>query len=103
MQLSPSSKATSRSATQDFPNISWNPKVHYRVHQSPPLVPILSQINPVHITQSYFSKIHFNIIPYLPLDLPSGLRISSFPTKILYYIPILSNAYYMPIPMTWSF
>jgi hypothetical protein len=29
--------------------------------QEPPLVPILSQIIPVHTTPSYFSKIHFNI------------------------------------------
>jgi hypothetical protein len=58
----PSWQAAISAATQVFLNILWIPKVHYRVHKSPPLIPILNQVNLVHISPSYLSKIHINIV-----------------------------------------
>jgi hypothetical protein len=62
MEQSPYSEANSHSSSQEIPHLLWNPKVHYRVHNSPTLVPNLSQLHPVHIFPPYFPKIHFNII-----------------------------------------
>jgi len=45
--------------------IERNPKVYYRICNSPQPPPVQSQINPVHVlipTPSYFLKVHFNII-----------------------------------------
>ena len=41
----------------------WNPEVQCRIHKGSPVVPILSRINPLARIDTYFFKIHSNIVP----------------------------------------
>jgi hypothetical protein len=45
-ELNPSREPVSRADTQHVHNISWNPSVHYRAHEVPPLVPSRSETRP---------------------------------------------------------
>jgi hypothetical protein len=95
IELSPSRETANCAAPQKLPSILWNPKVHYHVHKSPPLVSILSQINPVHTIPSYLSEIHFNIV-HPPMSLSSGvptniLSAFLFGTFVLHVLPISSS------------
>jgi hypothetical protein len=77
MELSPSWEAASCAATQQFPNTLQNPKVHYRVHKGPQLVPIQSiPPHPISLRSILILSSH------LRLGLPSGLSfLLVFPSK----------------------
>jgi len=50
------------SAGKQILPLSWNLNVHYRLHKIPSLVPILSQMHPLHIFPSCFLKFNSCII-----------------------------------------
>jgi hypothetical protein len=83
MQHSPPWEANSHSASQNILRLLWNLKVHCHVHNSLPLFPTLSQMNPVHTFPTYFSQIHSNIIL---LSTPRSSK--RFPTEILHALLI---------------
>ena len=89
MEQSPSWEANRCSDAQEILRILWNPKVRYRIHNSPPLVPMLRQIDPVRAPHPTSVRSILILSSILCLGLPSTLLPSGFPTKTL-YAPLLS-------------
>ena len=74
MEQSPAWEAKRFSASQEILLILWNPKVHYRIYNSPPPVPILNQINSVHAPPHPTSwRSILTLSSHLRLGLPSCL------------------------------
>jgi hypothetical protein len=76
--------ATSCSATQEFPNILRNPKVHFRVHKSPPLVSSWARLIQSILPHSISVRSILILSSHLRICRSSGLFPSCFPTKILH-------------------
>ena len=96
MEQGPFSEANSSTASKETHNILRKPNAHYRVHNSPPLVPILRQMSPVHVTLYFFFKFLFNIIlPYLPRSSKLS-RSFLFPHQKPLFIYLLAHTCYMP-------
>jgi hypothetical protein len=81
MEQSPSWEACSQSASQEILRLLWNPEVHYRVHNSPPLDPILSQTLPVN---THTHTVFLRSVLILSSRLRQVFRVVSFLSNILY-------------------
>jgi hypothetical protein len=85
----------SRSVWQEVSRLLWKQKVHYRVHKSPHLDRVPSQLNRVDTARACLLKIRFNIV------------LSSMSTFSERFLPFrLSNkssyAFFIsPFPATW--
>jgi hypothetical protein len=96
----------SYAATWELASILWNPKVHYRIHKSSPLAPILSQTNPI-LTPPLSPRPIIILSAHLYLYLPSGPFPSGIPTNNNLYTclfsPICATCIPVSSSVTWSF
>ena len=76
MEHNPSWEANRFWAGQEIPRILSNSKIHFRIHQRPPPVPILTHSHPVHASPSHSRSILI-LSSHLHLGLPSGLHITA--------------------------
>jgi len=87
MQHSSSCKGCGFSRSQKILRILWIPNVHHRIHNSPPTVSILSQINVVYVLHYISVRPILILYSHLSLGPPSVLFLPGFPTKNPYVFP----------------
>jgi hypothetical protein len=92
------------SVSQQISRNLWNSKILYRIHNSPPLGPILSQINPVHAPHPTSRRSILILSSHLPLGLRSGVShqvsppkpcMCNAPQKEFYFNPFLFILFYI--------
>ena len=64
------------SASRNIPRIVWNSKVYYRFLNSPSHIPIINQLNPLHVLPFHVFQTQNNII------LPSGSFLGPVTSKL---------------------
>jgi len=71
VEQSHSSKTTCHLASQEIPRLLWDTKIHYRIHKSPPLASVLSQMNAIHISQKFSQAFSLGVMrPWREADYP---------------------------------
>jgi len=63
------------------------------IHNSPSIVPLLNQLNPVYAFSCYLFKIHLNIILPFPIGLQSGLCLQIFPPNFCMHLSFLHKCH----------
>jgi len=80
MMHSPSLHANSCSTVQEIPCILQKPNIHYCAHESPLVIPTLTQINPVQST-SMSTRSILVLSSHLRPSTANGLLPGGYPTK----------------------
>ena len=80
------------------------PEIHYRVHHSPPLAPVLSYMNPANALTAHFSQFIVMILPSKPWSSKWSISFRSLPKpcKKPSSLPNVPPALPVSSSVTWS-
>jgi len=102
MKQNPSWEANRSSGNQNIPRILWSKRVHCRIYNSPPPVPILNQSSLVYVVPNDLLKTILILSSHLLLGLPSCLFPFRFPHPyIVCTFPLLYAISFMISAPRW--